>query len=89
LRRALETALRETGYVDLHSVNIDVTDGNVRLTGTVRSYFIKQKAQIVVGAMAGTVPIDNAISVTGTGPPAPCEPRAAEIFDNGSRDTPR
>ena len=62
LIQKLKQHLQSSGHGDLRSVRILERDGKLRLEGSVRSFYVKQLAQILVGReLPGR--IENAIEV--------------------------
>jgi hypothetical protein len=64
LKNAVAHLLRQTGHADLQNLQITQSQGCVRLSGTVRSYFAKQLAQVVAASVTGVKLVRNEIHVT-------------------------
>ena len=56
-------ALVESGYVDLRSIQCQVSDGFVKLTGCVSSFYVKQIAQTAVMRLQQVRGIENQLRV--------------------------
>lgn len=52
-----------SGYPGLRRVHCECYEGIVVLSGTVPSYFLKQVAQTLVGALEGVMHIENRLEV--------------------------
>jgi osmotically-inducible protein OsmY len=63
LRERILRGLWETGHLDLRRLEVEAHGEWVRLSGTVRSFFAKQKAQIVVGSVVEVRQLDNEVCV--------------------------
>lgn len=66
LRKSIQRQLRAAQHAGLKDVAVSVHDGQVRLSGAVPSYHLKQLAQSLVLPLAGRV--DNDLTVK---PPVP------------------
>lgn len=60
---AFETLLRQSRRRALHGVHVQLRDGSVVLSGTVKSYFLKQLAQEAVRPLAIGMRIENELNV--------------------------
>ncbi|NOY42673.1 MAG: BON domain-containing protein [Planctomycetes bacterium] len=56
--------LGSSPYICRRQVQIEATDGNVRLEGTVSSFFQKQMAQEIVRRVDGVRSVENQLQVT-------------------------
>jgi osmotically-inducible protein OsmY len=63
LRASVLRALQQTGHGDLQHIDVTESNGRVHLTGTVRSFFAKQTAQITAAAVPGIRRVENHILV--------------------------
>jgi hypothetical protein len=50
---------RQSSYAPLREVSADEIDGTIVLTGRVPSYYLKQIAQVVAGAVEGVRRLEN------------------------------
>lgn len=62
-QRAVELALGRAGYPELQQVEVCEVDGRIELTGTVRSYYLKQMAQTAALQVPGVEEVRNEIVV--------------------------
>lgn len=76
-RKRICEALIEFGHKSLTEVEVEVHEGFVRLTGTVRSYYHKQLATAAVFSLDHDVQLQNRIQVT-----------ASPIMDQGAASLP-
>jgi osmotically-inducible protein OsmY len=60
-------ALRQTGYGDLHRVDVSVQGTRVCLNGRVSSFFLKQIAQTSVQTVPGVTELQNNLCVGALG----------------------
>jgi osmotically-inducible protein OsmY len=56
-------ALRHSGHHALSDVAVHAADGHVRLSGHVRSWFLKQRAQVAALSVAGDCRVINELIV--------------------------
>ena len=63
LGHAVRERLQQSPYRALQSIGCNVHDRTVTLTGCVRSYFLKQMAQHLVGELEGIERVRNELSV--------------------------
>ena len=63
----VRTALAATGYTWLRRVAVTAAGGNVVLSGTVPSYYLKQLAQVTVSGVPGVGLVRNELAVTAGG----------------------
>ena len=63
LRQRIFAVLRDSGYWALSQLKCDVTNGNVVLSGTVSSYFLKQVAQTLALRIETVKVLENRIDV--------------------------
>lgn len=61
--------LRRSGYPFLWGVNCKCNSGEVVLTGTVPTFYLKQVAQELARRTAGVIRVDNRLQVTGPANP--------------------
>ncbi len=59
----IQGALNNSPHVSSRKVQIEATDGRVRLEGTVTTFFQKQMAQELVRRLDGVERIDNLLQV--------------------------
>lgn len=64
LSRAVEQALRATGYLEWENVRIHASEGQLVLAGVVPSHFLKQVAQTAARRVPGVNGVRNELSVT-------------------------
>lgn len=57
------SALRQTGYLELFSIDVRVDGHDVLLSGSVPSYFMKQKAEHIVRSLPGVAVLTSDIDV--------------------------
>lgn len=57
------TALRQTGYLELFNIDVRVDGHDVLLSGSVPSYFMKQKAEHIVRSLPGVAVLTSDIDV--------------------------
>ena len=60
---AVRHALQRSGYGELLDLDVSSRDGRVRLNGSVRSFFLKQKAQTLAMSVAGVERLENEVVV--------------------------
>jgi osmotically-inducible protein OsmY len=60
---AVKQALYRSGYDDLRSLDVICVDGQVRIVGRVRSYFLKQKVQMIAMSVAQGRELQNEVVV--------------------------
>lgn len=63
VERAVKQALRGSGYDDLRSLDVSCVDGQIRIVGRVRSYFLKQKVQTIAMSVAKGRQLQNDVVV--------------------------
>jgi osmotically-inducible protein OsmY len=63
LAERIEFTLRRSAYPQLWNVNAAGNEGGVRLTGTVRSYYMKQLAHATAVEAADGVQVENHVEV--------------------------
>lgn len=63
VRNAIDSALRQSHYLALRSLKVEVTDGQLLLKGRVNSYYLKQIAQTQAATAADGHLIVNEIEV--------------------------
>lgn len=63
-RDRVREALLALGYPSLAAIDCHVASGRVVLSGAVRSYHLKQMAQVVALKVAGSGRVDNRVVVT-------------------------
>lgn len=73
LQRNVEQALLACGHTSFLSVDVQVLDGHVSLTGCVPTYYLKQMAQCIVMQDPDVESLHNDIEVQQT--PALCGPQ--------------
>ncbi|BBO34872.1 BON domain-containing protein [Lacipirellula parvula] len=56
-------ALRRSPYVSGHEMTVEASEGVVRLSGAVRSFFHKQMAQELIRRVDGVQRIENCLQV--------------------------
>ena len=56
-------ALRRSPYVSGHDMQVEATEGVVRISGAVRSFFHKQMAQELIRRVDGVQRIENCLQV--------------------------
>jgi osmotically-inducible protein OsmY len=61
--RQAEDRLRQSGYLALRDVSCDSREGVVSLRGRLRSYYLKQLAQALVGGVEGVLFVHNHIEI--------------------------
>jgi hypothetical protein len=62
--RAIATAaLRATRYRDLATLDCEVFDRTIAVSGTVPSYYLKQVAQAVLSRHEGVIRVENLVEV--------------------------
>lgn len=59
-------ALSKSPYLSPRKVEVEATNGNIRLAGTVSSYFHKQMAQELVRRVDGVEQVENQLQVNWT-----------------------
>mgnify|MGYP002389154063 CR=1 FL=1 len=64
LSKQITEALRESGYVGLRTVEVELEGQTVLLRGTVYSYYLKQMAQEITRKVPGVRHIRNKVTVT-------------------------
>ena len=62
----IEGALSSSPHVPSRQVHVETIDGNVRIEGTVGTFFQKQMAQEVVRRLDGVQRIENQLQVSWT-----------------------
>jgi len=65
IRTTALAALRPTGYGSLARLGCEVTGGVAHISGTVPSYYLKQKAQAALLAVGDIKCVDNMAEVRG------------------------
>lgn len=65
LRITALAALRSAGYGPLTHLGCEVTGGVAHISGTVPSYYLKQKAQAALLAVGDIKCVDNMVEVRG------------------------
>jgi osmotically-inducible protein OsmY len=63
----VQAALRQSGYGDLHRVDVSVQGTRVCLNGRVSSFFLKQIAQTSVHSVPGITEVQNNLCVGAIG----------------------
>jgi len=63
LLEQIQGALNKSPHVSSRKVQIETTDGRVRLEGTVSTFFQKQMAQELVRRLDGVEQVDNLLQV--------------------------
>lgn len=63
IKRQIRAAFHRHASVDSASISVEVTDGTVRLTGTVRSFAEKKDAENVALSMPGVTDVDNRLEI--------------------------
>jgi osmotically-inducible protein OsmY len=59
----VRSALQNSGYSDLRTIDVKAAPGGVQLHGTVRSYYLKQIAQSLALSTEGVAAVDNQMEV--------------------------
>jgi osmotically-inducible protein OsmY len=60
---ACESELAASGYRILTTIKVEEKDGELVLRGRVRSFFMKQMAQVIIKPVCGNTPIANLLEV--------------------------
>jgi osmotically-inducible protein OsmY len=63
LHQVVRQSLAESPYRGLREVDFHVRGKTVRLMGQVRTYFLKQMAQHIVGQLRGIETVENELNV--------------------------
>lgn len=63
-QEAVEHALGHAGYPELQQIDVWDIGGCIELTGTVRTYYMKQLAQTAALAVPGVTEVKNEVLVT-------------------------
>jgi osmotically-inducible protein OsmY len=63
LRQNVLSTLKSSGYAQLRSLECDVEDGVVELSGCVPSFYLKQMAQVVVMRLSTVKEVRNQVLV--------------------------
>jgi hypothetical protein len=63
IRALAKAALRATGYRELATLDCEVVDRTVAISGTVPSYYLKQIAQAVLARLDGVIRVENLVEV--------------------------
>ena len=63
IETAVREALRCSGYHDLHSLEVVCVDGRIRVAGAVRTYYLKQKVQIIAMSVIPGLELQNEVVV--------------------------
>jgi osmotically-inducible protein OsmY len=63
IAEAAQAVLRQSAYLELHSVSCDFSGGVLTLRGRVPTYYLKQLAQASVADVPGVIEIHNRVEV--------------------------
>jgi osmotically-inducible protein OsmY len=80
----VKSAILRDPYLESYAMNVDVTNGVVKLHGTVDTYFEKAEADDVASRVEGVIMIDNNLGVQQDYQPYICDPYVDNryLYDN-------